>query len=101
LDDGPNKWENKTALEYLDKAIAKYPNSMGGLLCTALKNEIISPMIQLNMERVNVADLPFRMSVQYKNTDTVWCTVYPTNAETTYYLESLSYDERIAEIDNQ
>ena len=99
LDDGPNKWENKTALEYLDKAIAKYPNSMGGLLCTALKNEIISPMIQLNMERVNVADLPFRMSVQYKNTDTVWCTVYPTNAETTYYLESLSYDERIAEID--
>lgn len=98
LQDGLYKWENKTALEYLDRAIAKYPNSLGGEYCTSLKNQITAPTILMDIERVNAADMPFRMSVQYQNVDTVWCSIYETTAETIDHLQSLSYEEKVAEL---
>lgn len=45
------KWELKKAVEICDAAIAKYPNSIGGKNCLALKETILQKGLDIAVEK--------------------------------------------------
>ncbi|MBC8172421.1 MAG: hypothetical protein H7X71_00830, partial [Chitinophagales bacterium] len=61
------KWENKIALEYCDKAITRFPSSIGANNCTALKTQIQYKTLNITSEKVIVPDLPSRTLVNWRN----------------------------------
>ncbi|WP_045112993.1 alpha-2-macroglobulin family protein [Microscilla marina] len=75
------KWKLKTAIEICDKAIARFPKSRGAQQCKNLKIRIFSKSVSLQTERVNVPEQPFRVSIQYKNTDQMHWRVYKVDLD--------------------
>jgi uncharacterized protein YfaS (alpha-2-macroglobulin family) len=73
------KWKLKTAVEICDKAMARFPKSRGAQQCKNLKTRILKKDISLLVEQVNVPDQPFRVSVQYRNTNQLHWRVYKVN----------------------
>ena len=90
------KWEYKTAIEICDKAIAKFPNSIGGINCASLKQIILYRDLQLETEQVNVPEKPFRAAVTYKNMDTVYLRIVQVTSTELAEIAQLDYEERIA-----
>ncbi|MFO7660689.1 MAG: hypothetical protein R6V77_07235, partial [Candidatus Cloacimonadaceae bacterium] len=70
------RWYYKDALELCLEAIDKFPDSYGGLICAALKDEISSPVLHVITEKVNAPDTPFRASISAKNVAQVQLRIY-------------------------
>lgn len=92
------KWEHKTAIEICDKAIAKYPGSMGAINCAALKQIILYRELQMETEQVNLPDKPFRAAISYKNIQTVYLRVVQVTPTEMAELPQLDYEERIEKL---
>ena len=89
------KWELKKAVEICDAAIAKYPNSIGGKNCLALKETILQKGLDIAVEKINVPDLPFRSAVTFKNIETLYLRILKITSEQLAEVGQLDYEERI------
>ncbi len=71
--DTSKRWNKINALAIIDKALAKskQADEMSYNL-QELKNTILSKQLNIQLEKVNVPETPFRALVSYKNIDTVF-----------------------------
>jgi hypothetical protein len=67
-----HQYDKKTALEYCDKVIQKFPSTNAAKNCKALRESILKKKVTLTTEQVNIPDAPFRGLVQYKNVDRLY-----------------------------
>ena len=68
---GTGNPDNKNALviaaQYAKEVAAKFPESEGGINAANLLKEITKPTLNMQVEKVNVPNEPFRALVQFKN----------------------------------
>ena len=62
-----HQYEIKRAKDICEQVIKKYPKTEGAANCQNLLNQIMVPSLNLETEKVNLPDQPFRTLVKYKN----------------------------------
>ncbi|MBA3649644.1 MAG: hypothetical protein H0W62_14045 [Chitinophagales bacterium] len=67
-----HQWDKKTALNYCDIVLKKFPKTNAAKNCEALRESIILQNINLTTEQVNIPDRPFRGLLQYQNVKQVF-----------------------------
>ena len=72
-----NQAEIKMAKEICEEAILKFPGTEGAIHCQNLLMQILQPSIQLETEKVNLPNLPFRTLVKYKNVKKIYFRIIP------------------------
>ncbi len=75
LGDGAHKWENRSAVEYCDAAIAHAPGSFGAKNAEALKAHLNAPVLRLQMEEAVLPEQAFKVAVSYSNVPKLWLRV--------------------------
>ena len=75
----PHHYEIKRAKELCDIAYSKFPKSEGGINAANLLQTILQPMLQMETERVNLPNQPFRSLVKYKNAPIVYFRIIKTS----------------------
>ena len=65
--DERNRLEKKRAVELCDKAITKFPGTLGANMCTSLKNSILSKSMYFKTEATVVPDQPSRAMLTWRN----------------------------------
>lgn len=75
------KTENKTAIEFCNKAIERSKESLGAKNCAALKTQIEYKSLQVTAEKVVTPGLPSRMLVSWKNVDTTYIKIVKLTEE--------------------
>ena len=76
-----NKWDMKTALEYYENAIKRFPLSYGAGLCKAAMQDINKPALTITLDNANVPDKPILSLVNYKNLNTIYFKIVKTDPE--------------------
>jgi len=76
-----NKWDRKTAYEYYENAIKRFPQSYGAKLCKSVMQEITKPSLTITLNDANVPDKPILSLVNYKNLKTIYFKVVRTDPE--------------------
>ncbi len=61
------KWENLTAQQLCEGAIAKFPGSIGAQRCARLKAELELPVLRIEVENAIVPEVRSMMAVHYRN----------------------------------
>ncbi|MBC8047318.1 MAG: hypothetical protein H7Y00_11015 [Fimbriimonadaceae bacterium] len=89
------KWENKTAIEICDKAIARFPESFGAKNCRALKLSINYKSLQITAEKVIVPESLSRMLVSWKNVNTTYIKIVKLTEEDRSNTYLLNAEEKI------
>lgn len=77
------------AYEICEKAIKKYPNSDGGLLCKILKNTIEEKKLSIETEKNVLPQKPFLAKVNFRNVDSLYLSMYRIPRD--YFENSYSY----------
>ncbi|HQW83995.1 MAG TPA: alpha-2-macroglobulin family protein [Ferruginibacter sp.] len=88
-----NQYEIKRAKELFEQVYNKFPNAEGGINA---KNEIIQieqPFLNLQTEKVNIPNQPFRTLVEYKNVKTLYLRAIKTSREELIKLDGLDDDK--------
>ena len=67
-----NRWNKKTALDYCNKAIDKYPKSYGASHAEALKKKILKRDLNIAMSRENLPQKSFEINISHKNIDKLY-----------------------------
>ena len=78
-DNNPYQYEIKRAKELCDIAFTKFPKSEGGINAANLLQTILQPMLQMETEKVNLPNQPFRSLVKYKNAPIVYFRIIKTS----------------------
>ena len=65
------KWENRTARDLCNEAIAKFPGSFGAKRCEQLKATLEYPALRLEVEEATVPDQRFQFALSYRNVRSV------------------------------
>ncbi|MFT3680390.1 MAG: alpha-2-macroglobulin family protein [Ferruginibacter sp.] len=76
-----NQYEVKRAKELCEAAVTKYPKSEGGINAQNLLNQITTPSLNMETEKVNLPEQPFRSLVTYKNAKTVYFRIIRTSRD--------------------
>ena len=76
-----NKWDRKTALEYYENAIKRFPQSYGARMCKAAMQDIPKPSLSITLNDANVPDKPILSLINYKNLKTIYFKVVKTDPE--------------------
>ena len=87
-----NQYEIKRAKELCDEVINKFPKTEGAVNCYNLLNQILQPSLNLETEKVNVPNQPFRTLVKYKNAKTIYFRIIKTSKEDIKKLDRRNYD---------
>lgn len=88
-----NQYEIKKAKELLDLTVRKFPQSEGGIHAYNLLKQIEIPYLNLQTEKVNVPDQPFRTLVKYKNVKTIYLRLIKTSREEIKKLDQKEYEK--------
>ncbi len=72
--------EYKKALEICQQAIQKYPESTGAQNCRSLQAEILTKSLRVEIEQVNVPEMPFRALISYRNLEKLYWKIVPVQA---------------------
>ena len=86
------QYDIKKAKEVCDLAISKFPKSEGAINCQYLLNYITMPSMNIETEKVNVPDQPFRSLVKYKNMSTLYLRVIKTSREEIQNINQQNYE---------
>ena len=71
------QWKNRDALNIIEKAISRAPESFGATNCKALKNEIEQPQFTLTTDEANLPQKPILASIRYKNIQKIYFKIVP------------------------
>ncbi|MBC7889561.1 MAG: alpha-2-macroglobulin [Ferruginibacter sp.] len=88
-----NQYEIKRAKEICDEVIKTFPKTEGYINCFNLSNQILQPSLNLETEKVNIPNQPFKMLVKYKNAKTVYFRIIKTSKEDIKKLDRRDYDK--------
>ncbi|MEP7143296.1 MAG: alpha-2-macroglobulin family protein [Ferruginibacter sp.] len=88
-----NQYEIKRAKEICDEVIKKFPKTEGGINCTNLLFQLLKPSLNLQTEKVNVPNQPFRTLVKYKNAKTIYFRIIKTSKEEIKKMDRNNYDK--------
>lgn len=88
-----NQYEIKRAKELCETVINSFPKSEGAINCQNLLNQVKIPALNLETEKVNIPDQPFRSLVKYKNISTLYLRVVKTNRDEIKKISQLNYEE--------
>lgn len=86
------QYEIKRAKEICDDAIKKFPGSEGAINCTNLLYQLLKPSLNLETEKVNIPNQPFRTLVKYKNVSTVYFRIVKTSNTDMKKLDHTNYE---------
>ena len=67
-----NQYEIKRAKELCETAVSSFPKSEGAINCQNLLNQIKIPTLNVQTEKINIPDQPFRSLVKYKNVNNLY-----------------------------
>lgn len=67
-----HRYDRKTAFEIATRGEKRFPVSLGGLNCQSVKESILRGTLDLQVERVNVPNQPFRGKLTFQNLPQVW-----------------------------
>ena len=91
------KWELRTAETYLNKAIAAFPKSYGGILCKLELNELVRKRLEeLNIEQEQIPGAPILASIKYTNVDKIHLQLLKASANEIVSISSMDYSDRKA-----
>lgn len=66
---------------YCEKAIQKFPNTLGAKNCSVLKQQIESVSINFQLPETVIPGKAFPLYLQFKNSDTVWFKIIKSNPD--------------------
>ena len=69
LESERHKWDNRTAIQYCEEAINKFPNSYGAKECRILENNIKVKSLSITNEEANIPSKPFKVLIKYRNSN--------------------------------
>ncbi len=75
------KWDVKTAYQYYENAIKRFPKSYGAQLCRNALIEIRKTSISLTLEEANVPDKPILSMLNHKNLNNVYFKILKIDPE--------------------
>ncbi|UEG51270.1 alpha-2-macroglobulin [Ferruginibacter lapsinanis] len=88
-----NQYEIKRAKEICEATINKFPKSEGGINCKNLLNQILQPSLNLESEKVNIPNQPFRTLVKYKNSKNVYFRIIKTSRDEIKKMDRRDYEK--------
>src|SRR5882757_1334601 len=88
-----NQYEIKRAKELAETIAAKFPKSEGGINAQNLVSQIRQPSLNLETEKVNVINQPFRTLVTYKNIQRLYFRLVKTSKEDIKKLDTREYEK--------
>jgi hypothetical protein len=88
-----NQYEIKRAKEICEAAILKFPSTDGAIYCQNLLNQILQPALNLETEKVNIPNQPFRTLVKYKNAKTLYFRIIKTSKDELKKLDRSNYEK--------
>ena len=71
------QWKKQEAIELIEKAIKRFPESMGAKNCLTLKEQIEYPEVRLTADEAIVPNQPFLVSITYKNIPQLFFKILP------------------------
>ena len=77
------QWKKKEAMDLIEKAIARFPNSFGARNGAALRDEIKQPDAQLNADDATPPRRPTLVSITYKNIPRLYYKIVPVDFKQT------------------
>ncbi len=98
LSNTPNQYEIKRAADLCNTIIKKFPDSEGGANCQNLLAQISRPSLNLQTEKVNTVNQPFRSLVSYKNTGKIYLRIIKTSAEDIRRMNKKTYESLWADL---
>ena len=87
---GKHQWDKKTAVEYCQSAIDKFPKSEGGKNCKTLISEINKKEISVITEYANLSNNPFLVFVNYQNIPQIYLRIIKIDPDKYKSLRKLS-----------
>ncbi|MCL2739161.1 MAG: MG2 domain-containing protein, partial [Bacteroidales bacterium] len=69
--------KKREAMEVIEKATARFPDSFGSKNCLALRDEIKQPELRLTADEATLPNKPFLLSVRYKNIPLLYYKIVP------------------------
>ena len=91
----PEKEREKYILNICNDMLERFPESIGAQACETIKNDILSKNLNLQLEKINPSQKPFRALVKYKNLDKISMRVVPIDRETQNKMSQMSYRRQI------
>ncbi|GAB2826927.1 alpha-2-macroglobulin family protein [Ferruginibacter profundus] len=88
-----NQFEKKRAKELCEAIAKKFPKSEGGIYSQNLIGTIIQPALNIETEKVNTINDPFRTLVVYKNVPKVYFRIVKTSKEEIKKLDRRDYEK--------
>lgn len=75
------KWGYQKAVDLCREVIKAYPETYGAMQCNNILSQLTTPQVQLQLEQVNLPDLPFLGSISYRNLSQVSFSLYQLSTE--------------------
>ncbi len=88
-----NQYEIKRAAVLFQQAYARFPKSEGGINAMNAAKKIEQPYLNLETEKVNIPQQPFRTLVKYKNIKTVYLRVVKITREEIKKFDRRDYEK--------
>ncbi|MEY2917018.1 MAG: hypothetical protein RIS73_732, partial [Bacteroidota bacterium] len=88
-----NQYEIKRAKELCETIAKKFAKSEGGINCQNLIGNILQPSLNIETEKVNTINDPFRTLVNYKNVPKVYFRIIKTSREEIKKIDRRDYDK--------
>jgi hypothetical protein len=88
-----NQYEIKRAKELFETAYARFPKSEGGINSKNAIIQIEQPSLNLESEKVNIPQQPFRTLVKYKNIKTLYLRVIKTTRDEMKKFDRRDYEK--------
>lgn len=97
-DDTSHRYDLNRAVELCSGLIREFPLSEGGIHAQELLTSLLTPVIQLQTEAVNLPEKPFRAMVRFKNADRLYLRIIPftENADSDRRENELKYWSRLS-----
>ncbi len=86
------QYEIKRAKELCDSVIFKFPNSVGAINSQNLLNQLNIPFLNMEFEKVNIINQPFRGLIKYKNISSLYFRIIKTDKEELTKLSQSGYE---------
>ena len=86
-----NQYEIKKARELFENIVARFPAAEGGINASNTIGQIKEPDLNLETEKINVPEQPFRSLITYKNLSKIYLRVIKTSREELNTLQGKEY----------
>ena len=73
------QWKKQEAIDVIEQAVARFPESFGAQNCLALKDEISQPTADITADNATLPNKPFLVSLRYQNISVLHYKIIPVD----------------------